>query len=260
METARSLATIISPISWPSRFAPAAWAGQAGPQEDVGHLLADRAVGRAQDPVQIRQYVPFQPRAAQPGQPAAGDEPGRLVVQRLEAHAAQIHGWRGPADHDIQRMVAQLAQQGGALASWMVAVMPRPCGCGRWRPTASGPRRREWRRCSGAPRDRWPGLPFPGPCGPGRGPGRARAHHRAQRVGVMPRAERSNSGTPNMLSSSDRALVTAGWLVAICSATRVSDPCCSICSSSIRCRILSREPSFRTTSSGLNEVIYWGHS
>ena len=88
----------------------------------------------------------------------------------------------------------------------------------------------------------------------------ARQHHRAQRVGVMPRAERSNSGTPNMLSSSDRALVTAGWLVAICSATRVSDPCCSICSSSIRCRILRREPSFRTTSSGLNEVIYWGHS
>ncbi|CUK19758.1 Uncharacterised protein [Achromobacter sp. 2789STDY5608615] len=71
----------------------------------------------------------------------------------------------------------------------------------------------------------------------------------------MPRTERSNSGTSNMLSSSASALVTAGWLVAMCSATRVSEPCCSICSSSIRCRIFSREVSFRSTSSGENGVI-----
>ena len=71
----------------------------------------------------------------------------------------------------------------------------------------------------------------------------------------MPRTERSNSGTSNMLSSSASALVTAGWLVAMCSATRVSEPCCSICSSSIRWRIFSREVSFRMTSSGENGVI-----
>ncbi|MNO08331.1 hypothetical protein D3C81_2309240 [compost metagenome] len=58
-----------------------------------------------------------------------------------------------------------------------------------------------------------------------------------------------------MLSSSARALVTAGWLVAMCSATRVSDPCCSICSSSIRWRIFRREVSFRMTASGSKAVI-----
>lgn len=45
-------------------------------------------------------------------------------------------------------------------------------------------------------------------------------------VGVMPRAVRWNSGAPNMSSSSARALVTAGWLVDNCCATRVSDPSC----------------------------------
>ena len=36
---------------------------------------------------------------------------------------------------------------------------------------------------------------------------------------------------------------------------RQSEPCCSICSSSIRWRIFSREVSFRMTSSGENGVI-----
>ena len=235
--------------------------GQAGPQEDVGHLLADRAVGRAQDPVQIRQYVPFQPRAAQRRQPAAGDEPGgwwysvskRMplrstdgVAQPTTISSVWSRSWRSRA---------------GPWPSWMVAVMPRPAaGCGRWRPTASGPRRREWRRCSGAPRDRWPGLPFPGPCGPGRGPGAgapapprpAGGRHAARGALEQRHAEHAFEFGQGI----GHGRLAGRHLLG----DPVSDPCCSICSSSIRCRILSREPSFRTTSSGLNEVIYWGHS
>ena len=75
-------------------------------------------------------------------------------------------------------------------------------------------------------------------------------------VGRMPRDERSNSGVPNMLSSSDSAFVTAGWLLAMCSATRVSDPCCWICSNSTRCRIFRRAPS-RLTTSFASKVIDW---
>ncbi|CFO29269.1 Uncharacterised protein [Bordetella pertussis] len=72
-------------------------------------------------------------------------------------------------------------------------------------------------------------------------------------VGVMPRAVRWNSGAPNMSSSSARALVTAGWLVDNCCATRVSDPSCRTCSSNCRWRIFRREVSRRTISAASTE-------
>ena len=72
---------------------------------------------------------------------------------------------------------------------------------------------------------------------------------RPMSVGAMPRAVRTNSGAPNMDSSSDKALVTAGWLVAISSATRVREPSRWTCTISCRWRIFSRETNRRTTSS-----------
>ncbi|MNV49956.1 hypothetical protein D3C71_1419330 [compost metagenome] len=90
---------------------------QAGAQEDVGHLFPDGAARGAQDPVQVGQPVPFQAGAAQPrGQAAAGDQARLLVIQHFEIDVAQVHRRRRPTHHDVQRVVAQLAQQGRPLA------------------------------------------------------------------------------------------------------------------------------------------------
>jgi hypothetical protein len=207
-----------------------------------------------------RSLLPVERHAGQlRGQTPARDHPRLLLIQHFERHLAEIDRRRRAADHQIDAVILQLQQQlvAGALVDrhGQTPLHPR-----------LQPLERRGQHLARNERDH-------ADVQVGRMAGRHRLHFAGQMLEVLqhrlralqhdraergrphPRDERSNSGVPNMLSSSDSALVTAGWLLAMCSATRVSEPCCWICSNSIRCRIFSRAPRRRTTSFASNVTL-----
>ncbi len=206
---------------------------QAGAQKNVGDLLAHgRIAARPSIQSSSTSFCQSSSAARQSrGEAPARNQPRLLAIQNLDADLLQIERGRGASDNDVHRVVAQLRR---ATARSCPRESSRS-GADRLRDRGAFNRRRQHLagikgitpicRCAACPdatasisRARW-----------SRSSVIARALASTtlpSAVGAMPRAERSNSGAPNMSSSSASALVTAGWLLAMCSAARVSEPCC----------------------------------